>query len=533
MTSRGPLLVVLAAAAALSPCLWASFHFDDHSLFTDPVIAASSGWWEVFRMERTRPLTYLTFWLNVQTAGREPFNFHLVNLLLHLATVWISWGVFRRLAGERVALAAMLIFAVHPVQTEAVTYVFARATLLATGLCLLCWKAWLDDKYAAAVAYFALALLAKEEAAAFPVFLLGAEFFNKKRSLKNAAVLRTPLVLMGALVAAAAGRLAYAAEVTERAGVGFSLASLSPAEFALTQPRVIWEYLRLVVWPIGLNFDRDFPLSTGFDAVTIAAWGALALAAVAALSYARKAEAAYWAIGFLILILPTSSIVPLADVFAERRVYLPMLSLSLAAGVVLKRRTRFLLPLLALVLGVLGFQRAQVWRTEETLWRDTVEKSPAKARPKLQLARALEPGGPDTRAERLALLQQARRLQLHGTEAATELGVFYLRTGRAADARREFRAVLDAAPNNSQALANYGAALYVLGNLEAARDSFSGALSSDPCNFDARNNALLLEAATDRRAAREMLYPAPDHCRFTPEQEALLESNRHAGPPSP
>ena len=160
-------------------------------------------------------------------------------------------------------------------------------------------------------------------------------------------------------------------------------------------------------------------------------------------------------------------------------------------------------------------------------------KVSAKARPKLQLARALEPGGPDTRAERLALLQQARRLQLHGTEAAAELGVFYLVTGRAADARREFQAVLDADPNNSHALANYGAALYVLGNLEAARDSFSRALSSDPCNFDARNNALLLEAATERRAAHEMLYPAPGHCRFSPEQEALLESNRPAGPPSP
>ena len=128
---------------------------------------------------------------------------------------------------------------------------------------------------------------------------------------------------------------------------------------------------------------------------------------------------------------------------------------------------------------------------------------------------------------------EARRLAPNAFEVVTEIGVFYLRTGRATDARREFEVILNADPNGAQALANYGAALYMLGNIEGARDSFSHALSSDPCNFDARNNAILLEAATDGRSEREMLYPAPDHCRFTREQEELLESSRRADPPTP
>ncbi len=533
MPSRELLLVLLVAAAALSPCLWASFHFDDHSLFADPIITSPSGWWEVFRVERTRPLSYLTLWLNVQTAGREPFSFHLVNLLLHLGAVWVAWGVFRRIAGERAALAATVIFALHPIQTEAVTYIFARATLLAALLCLLCWKAWLSEKYGAAVGYFALALLAKEEAAAFPVFLIGAEYFVGKKGLNGLTAFRTPLALMGSLVALAAVRLAYAADVTAGAGVGFDLVEVSTSEYLLTQPRVIWEYLWLVVWPTGLNFDRDFPLSSGFDAATTAACGTLLFLVGAALFYARRVEAVYWALGFLILLAPTSSFVPLADVFAERRVYLPMLSLSLAAGILLAKRPRSVLLLTALVLGTISFARVNMWRTEETLWRDTVHKSPAKARPKLQLARALERNGSAALEERLVLLLEARRLEAGRMEAATELGVFYLRAGRPADARREFQSVLEANPDEAQALANYGAALYLLGNIEGARESFGRALEADPCNFDARNNAVLLETAVGRPAALSTLYPAPDHCRFTLEQQALLEANRSSVPPTP
>ena len=130
-------------------------------------------------------------------------------------------------------------------------------------------------------------------------------------------------------------------------------------------------------------------------------------------------------------------------------------------------------------------------------------------------------------------MREARRLESGGTRAGTELGVFYLRAGRPADARREFQVVLDAAPNDAQALANYGAALYLLGNVEGARASFGRGLESDPCNFDARHNAILLETAVGRRAALSTLYTAPDECRFTAEQQTSLEVNRNPDPRTP
>jgi hypothetical protein len=70
MEPWGRFLLILTALLAFSPAIVSSFHFDDYSLFADPAVTSSSGWWELFRVERTRPLTYLTFWLNYQ-AGVE------------------------------------------------------------------------------------------------------------------------------------------------------------------------------------------------------------------------------------------------------------------------------------------------------------------------------------------------------------------------------------------------------------------------------------------------------------------------------
>jgi hypothetical protein len=523
MTFSWSLLIPIAAAVVFSPCLFTSFHFDDHSIFTDPIVLSSSGWWEVFRLERTRPLTYFTFWANLQITGRDYFGFHFVNLALHLLAVYWSGHIFRRLVGEKAAIAAMVVFSLHPIQTEAVTYIFARATLLATVMCLFCWWFWLQKKYWVSVIYFALALLSKEEAICFPIFILGVEYYVAKRSIRDLTVARAPLAMMGILALAAVLRLFYAIEATEGAGVGFGLNNLSAGTYLLVQPKVILEYLRLVIWPVGFNFDRDFLLPASWELPTLLVWGAFVLVLFLGLIYGHRIRGAYWVFGFFILILPTSSFIPLADVFAERRVYLPMVSLSLFLGLLLKNRLRVILPLVALLLGGLSFERVRTWKTEETLWRDTVKKSPLKVRPKLQLARALESTGPATTTERLALLMEARRLQPDDTTVMTEIGVFHLKMGHPVDAYQEFQAVLNIKPDDVQTLANQGAALYLLGNLDDARASFMKALSFEPCNFDARHNAILLERVLKHHVAVRKLQHTPRHCRFTPDQKSLLK----------
>jgi tetratricopeptide (TPR) repeat protein len=521
------------ALAAFGPTMTSSFHFDDYALLSDPAVTAPSGYHQVFRLEQTRPLTYFTFWLNYRLGREDPLGYHVFNLLLHLAACWLAVLVFPRvLPSAHAAAWALAIFALHPLQTEAVAYVFGRATLLAALLCLLCWKTWIDGRRGLAVVCFAAALLAKEEAAAFPVFLLGWEWaFNGRQSRMGKRTL-APIAVMLALVGLAAARLFYAGWVTKGSGFAFDLGAITPLTYLLTQARTFWEYARLVAVPAALNFDRDFALSTAFDASTSLAWMALAAAAAAAAFGARQQPHLYWFLGGLLLLSPTSSFVPLADLIAERRMYLPLVSFSLLLGFLLDRllastpvaAKRLAPAALALVLSVFSYHRSEVWQSEESLWRDTVAKSPGKARPKLQLARALAQKGPAATPERLALLQQAREIEPGNPDAALEWGVFQLQSGSPAEALTEFERAAAAEPEDAQVHANRGAALYLLGRLPEAEAAFQKALDLDPCSFDARNNLILLYRSLGDGNAVRRTAQVPAGCRWTPERRPMMEA---------
>src|ERR1022692_5012826 len=168
---RNRLLLLGAALAAFGASLVSGFHFDDYAIFSDPVLTSSSGWMGIWALRQTRPLTYLTFCLNYQVGGRDPLGYHLLNLALHLGAVMLAYECLRRLLPERAALIAAAIFAVHPIQAEAVNYVWGRSVVLATLLTLASLFEWITGRRWVAVAWFGAALLAKEEVAAFPLVL--------------------------------------------------------------------------------------------------------------------------------------------------------------------------------------------------------------------------------------------------------------------------------------------------------------------------------------------------------------------------
>ena len=174
---RARLLLAAATLVAFGASLGAGFHFDDYAIFDHPALK------NIFTLRETRPLTYLTFWLNYAFGGTNAVGYHAVNLALHLGAVLLAFECLRRLLPERAALVAAAIFAIHPIQAEAVDYVWARSIVLATLLCLASLYEWLDGRTWIAVAWFAAALLAKEEVAAFPLVLLLLPDGEKKRPL--------------------------------------------------------------------------------------------------------------------------------------------------------------------------------------------------------------------------------------------------------------------------------------------------------------------------------------------------------------
>jgi tetratricopeptide (TPR) repeat protein len=472
---RARLLLLAGALAAFGGSLGSGFHFDDYAIFSDPVLRSSPGLMHLFDLRQTRPLTYLTFWLNYQAGGQTGFGYHAVNLLLHLAAAMLAYECLRRLLPPQAAFLAAALFAVHPIQAEAVNYVWARSILLAALLCFASLLEWIQDRPFAAVAWFAAALLAKEECAAFPLFLLvlmWGRAMPRPRRFANAAT-----ATMLSLAVAAGARVIYATAVVPGAPAGLQ-AGISPWNYLLAQSVVIWRYWRLLVVPYGFTVDPDVKVPMGLGLV---AWAAM-LGLLIYLWRTRNTSAT-WFIAGLILLLPSSSIFPAADLSADRRMYLPMLAFAAAAALLLARvKPQWISALLVSAMLALSFQRTLVWMQEVSLWREAVERAPDKVRPKIQLARALPA------AKGLELLSGARRLAPYNPAVAAETGRILLSEGQPEAALQEFGRALALDPGDARNLNNRGVALQALWQTEAARQDFERALEIDPNLTEAREN---------------------------------------------
>jgi tetratricopeptide (TPR) repeat protein len=469
---RARLLLIGAALAAFGASLGSGFHFDDYAMFSDPILQSSRGWLEVWGWRQTRPLSHLTFWLNYQVGGGDPLGYHVLNLLLHLGAVLLAYECLRRLLGERAGLAAAALFAVHPIQAEAVDYVWGRSIVLAALLCCASLLAWIRGRHWEAVAWFAAALLAKEECGAFPLVLL---LLGRKHL--------APIGAMLALSAAAGAHVLYALSVTPGAPAGLG-AGISPWSYLLAEGPVILRYLRLLAVPYGFTVDPEIhvpPLWLGMLAWT-------AILAGAFLAWRARQVWATWLLAGLLLLIPSSTLVPAADLAADHRMYLPMLGFAAAAGWLLARINIRAAAAAVVVLTAVAFVRTQVWMTDASLWREAVQRAPDKVRPKVQLSRAVPA------AEALDLLAQARNLAPYDPEVAAETGRVLLEERQPEAALQEFGRALALAPRDARNLNNRGVALEALGQIEAARMDFEHALAIDPNLAEARANLQKLPA---------------------------------------
>lgn len=491
---RDSLLLTAAALLAFGLSLGGVFHFDDYELFNNPAITSLSA---------TRPLTNLTFRINEFIGGTQPFGYHLVNLLLHITAVLLLNNGLRRVIPASAALTAALIFAVHPVQTEAVNYVFARGTLLAAVFCAASLRSWLSGRHWWAAAWFAAALVSKEEAVAFPLFLLALHFSISR----NARELRPIGVML--LLSLAAGLRVLAASANVSYSAAGAHAHHSPSDYLSYQGLAVLRYLGHLFIPWGFSIDPAVPqVDVWFRWL---AWLLVVALAIAALRRFARAQFGLWIIGGLVLLLPSSSIFPADDLIADRRLYLPMLAFSAAAALLLARLDRRFLAALMLVWIAISARYCYVWNSEERLWTQAAREAPAKARPLIQLARqAASP------AASLALLAEAQNKAPNEPAVASEQGRMYLALGNPAQALTAFGRALALAPNDPAALNNRGAALLALGQTAAARHDFEQALAGNRCLFDARMNLKRLGLS----------LPANDGCQYTPSQQMELKETK-------
>jgi tetratricopeptide (TPR) repeat protein len=311
-------------------------------------------------------------------------------------------------------------------------------------------SAWFAGDYARAAGLFIFALLSKEECVAFPLVLL----------MTGRAI--APALWMLGLSLAAGIRVLAAVEVLGISGAG-SKAGISAFDYLATQSIVILRYFRLLLVPYGFTCDPGISVLNDWRAWL--AWAAILSAA--ALIWKLHPHGAWFAAG-LILLAPSSSIFPADDLAADRRLYLPMTCLSYFAALVLARvRNRPILLAAAAVLAALSMTRANVWRSEQRLWSEAVERAPRKLRPRVLLSRASDT---DTA---LRMLDAAQALAPGDARPLVEKAVRLMAVHQPEQALPELEQALRLAPNDESALNNYGVALSMLGRNDAAVEQFS------------------------------------------------------------
>jgi len=384
--------LLAAAALAYAGALGADFQFDDYNVIVDnPAVHSLAAWWD--GMPGIRPLLKLSYTLN-WLADPGPAGFHAVNVLLHLINIALVWRLTAHLpvpggwehgpALRRVRILATLLFALHPVQTEAVTYVSGRSMSLmaAFGLAgLLCWleapgrdRPWLWKT--AALAAFAAAILTKEVAVVLPLALLLLPGDGPRR--------RHPAALLGLATVALVALFAvfgYQRLLTEPMprGIGVNLLSEANALYYL-----IGQLLR----PGALNIDPELPELTAWSWLAGLEVAGIAAALLAAWRM-RRSEAwlSFGIFWFFLLLLPTHSLIPRLDLASERHLYLAGLGLYWLAAVAItalfpSRRPAWHLAALALALTGMTFThlRNGDYRDEISLWQQTTRIEPGNPR---------------------------------------------------------------------------------------------------------------------------------------------------------
>lgn len=495
-----------------------------------------------------RPVASLTFALNYALAppdARDVFEpmpagataeeatrfagniwgYHLLNLAIHLAAGLALFGVVRRTlrtdrlrphlgsAATSLSLAIALLWLVHPLQTEAVTYVVQRVESLMglfVLLALYCSIRAADSTRSrlwtgAAILSAALGVGSKEVAALVPVLVMAWDWVFLASvpagRVRASAIWRVRWPLYAGLVATALLLVIFEQGARPKS-VGLWLDGWTPWTYLLTESGVLVHYIRLACWPSPLILDSYWPMVTSLGDVAAPVALLALLAALTVTGLARRNPLGFLGAWFFVILAPTSSVLPIAtEVAAERRMYLPLAAVIALAVVCAYLVSQFLLArfaadrmrrpvglaagalllsCIALLLGIGTRARSLDYATDEHIWRDTIRKQPTNAR------------------------------------ARAALGADLAIAGRYQEAETELLVALSLDASRAETLSNLGAAEFALGKLDASITHLERAVALRPEYIDAHRNLAEAYRARHQDALavwhfRRVLEARPDH----------------------
>lgn len=514
-----------------------------------------------------RPIAYASFRMNYQLDEFNPHWYRLVNVAIHAINAILIYALVTLLL-RRSKLAAhlqpgsvlfisatsALLFAAHPLATESVTYIIQRFTSLVVMLSLLSlclyfasfsvqsrWGRWLVRGIA--VLAVLLAMQTKEDAFMIPLLAVLLDWLVLGSTLKMAALRALPMLLCMPLIPV----LVFMTAAAQHGGFDFNAAMnivnsrdapLNHWQYFVTELTVMTHYLRQMFWPKGMNLDPEWPIyGSLFQGPVLMALAVLSGMVLTAWGLFRRFRGdARFVLGFVcvgwffITISVSSALTPLPDMVAEHRSYLPSIGIFILVACLLDwlrsssggARARFLrvgIPVFTLLcVGALSWKtciRNNVWRTRESLWEDTVAKSPGKYRTWGNLGAAYSDAGKNEEAvhcfrealkveprfqngllnlsnsllrlnrpkEALDTTMQLINLDKNATTkppVAFTLGLSLAGVGRYDEAVSVFRDILRAMPNDPQTHKALGLVYYQTGLPHRALDHYQAAAHVQP-----------------------------------------------------
>ena len=486
-----------------------------------------------------RPLTTLSFAINSWITGLNPDGFHLVNRALHvLSCLGIFWVLRQLLTKVHAAFFTALLFAVHPIQTEAITYIDGRSDALVMCLFIFGWlyfirarraKSGFARPYIFSLAFYFLALFSKESALTWlgVVFLTELIYFSQAQMKVFWLHLRENFlkVYAGYFVTSLvylALRWTVLKEVSKVAVTVLDnpLAHVSAGVRILTGLKVLFQSVAQLVWPLHLSADYSYnqiPLIS--SAGSLAAWIVMSLMAAlivaVVLTYLRVPDVFFGLAYFLVTYSIVSNLlIPIGTIRADRLLYMPSLGILMIAGIALARiedlleRPRsqkvFYVAVGVLILALISrtVLRNQDWSNEFVLYLRTVHDAPGSAKAHNNLGAQYF-----SRREFSWALEQyriAEAIKPDYPDLLSNMGSLWSREGEHAQAISYLRRAVSLSPQNPEIRNNLGLALRAQGNLTEAITQYDIILEQYPSNADAhfnKANALLALGRTQEAIA--------------------------------
>lgn len=524
-----PVFAIIAVGVGLyANTLEYPFHAEDQALIVqNPPIRDLTAPQSLSRLTTppSRSITFLSFALNYYLHELDVPGYHMFNIILHILNALLVWQLIRLifnvpkiqledLTGQKdwIALFSALIFLAHPVQTQAVTFISHRGVLLGTFFYLATLCLYLHSRlkeggvkkylfFAAVIA--GLGMLTHPMTMTLPLVIILVEFMFLKsgKSLVGAdrdfKIHHLVIILCFTLIIPSFYRFGYE-DILGRQFISLSHdlkeETVTGLNYLMTQPRVLIAYLKVLFFPAQLNFDYDFSLSKSFleIPVILSLVGLVSMTIIALRFYSAAILFSFGILWFFLTLSVESTVIPLPNVIAEHRIYLPLVGISLGCVACLygisKRNllNKVVLGIVLVIFCLLTVQRNAVYRSGIVLWGDVIKKSPGKVRAYNNLGLAyLQQGDINLAVENF---QKAIAINPRYAKAYHNLSVIEQRQGQYDMALANIEKALSIGPDNPVFLNSRGEILFSKRLLDQALVDFNKAIERNRNYAEAYNN---------------------------------------------